>query len=64
MQFHYRKFRYNFTFRLIDAVNYVLNFVRDDSWIDLFFLFVMMMTDPLYVSYHDEEWGVPVHDDK
>ncbi len=21
-------------------------------------------TDPLYVKYHDEEWGVPVHDDK
>jgi DNA-3-methyladenine glycosylase I len=21
-------------------------------------------TDPLYVRYHDEEWGVPVHDDK
>ncbi len=21
-------------------------------------------TDPLYVQYHDEEWGVPVHDDK
>ena len=20
-------------------------------------------TDPLYVHYHDEEWGVPVHDD-
>ncbi len=20
--------------------------------------------DPLYVSYHDNEWGVPVHDDK
>ena len=20
-------------------------------------------TDPLYVKYHDEEWGVPVHDD-
>lgn len=20
--------------------------------------------DPLYVSYHDEEWGVPVYDDK
>ena len=20
-------------------------------------------TDPLYVQYHDEEWGVPVHDD-
>jgi DNA-3-methyladenine glycosylase I len=20
-------------------------------------------TDPLYVRYHDEEWGVPVHDD-
>lgn len=21
-------------------------------------------TDPLYVSYHDAEWGVPVHDDR
>ncbi len=21
-------------------------------------------TDPLYVKYHDEEWGVPLHDDK
>ena len=20
--------------------------------------------DPLYVAYHDEEWGVPVHDDQ
>ena len=21
-------------------------------------------TDPPYVAYHDEEWGVPVHDDR
>ncbi len=21
-------------------------------------------TDPLYVKYHDKEWGVPVHDDR
>jgi DNA-3-methyladenine glycosylase I len=21
-------------------------------------------TDPLYVAYHDEEWGVPVHEDR
>ena len=21
-------------------------------------------TDPLYVPYHDDEWGVPVHDDR
>ena len=21
-------------------------------------------SDPLYVSYHDDEWGVPVHDDR
>lgn len=21
-------------------------------------------TDPLYVQYHDQEWGVPVHDDR
>ncbi len=22
------------------------------------------VTDPLYILYHDEEWGVPVHDDR
>jgi DNA-3-methyladenine glycosylase I len=22
------------------------------------------LNDPLYVRYHDEEWGVPVHDDR
>ena len=21
-------------------------------------------TDPLYISYHDQEWGVPLHDDR
>jgi DNA-3-methyladenine glycosylase I len=21
-------------------------------------------TDPLYVDYHDNEWGIPVHDDQ
>ena len=21
-------------------------------------------TDPLYLTYHDTEWGVPVHDDR
>ncbi len=21
-------------------------------------------TDPLYIKYHDEEWGVPIHDDR
>ncbi|HEX7597575.1 MAG TPA: DNA-3-methyladenine glycosylase I [Polyangia bacterium] len=21
-------------------------------------------TDPLYITYHDEEWGVPAHDDR
>ena len=21
-------------------------------------------TDPLYIAYHDDEWGVPVHDDR
>ena len=21
-------------------------------------------SDPLYVSYHDEEWGAPAHDDR
>ena len=23
-----------------------------------------MQNDPLYVAYHDEEWGVPTHDDR
>ncbi|MCJ7701460.1 MAG: DNA-3-methyladenine glycosylase I, partial [Anaerolineales bacterium] len=22
------------------------------------------MSDPLYIQYHDEEWGVPLHDDR
>ena len=22
------------------------------------------LNDPLYVKYHDEEWGVPLHDDR
>ncbi len=22
------------------------------------------MSDPLYIDYHDKEWGVPVHDDR
>lgn len=22
------------------------------------------LSDPLYLSYHDEEWGVPIHDDR
>ncbi|XP_057460107.1 uncharacterized protein LOC130750536 [Actinidia eriantha] len=25
---------------------------------------VMLNTDPCYVAFHDEEWGVPVHNDK
>ncbi|KVH87996.1 uncharacterized protein LOC112502726 [Cynara cardunculus var. scolymus] len=26
--------------------------------------FITPTSDPIYVGYHDEEWGVPVHDDK
>lgn len=22
------------------------------------------LSDPLYIKYHDEEWGIPVHDDR
>lgn len=25
---------------------------------------LFVCADPIYVAYHDEEWGVPVHDDK
>lgn len=26
--------------------------------------FITTNSDPIYIAYHDEEWGVPVHDDK
>ncbi|PRQ30297.1 putative DNA-3-methyladenine glycosylase I [Rosa chinensis] len=26
--------------------------------------FITANSDPIYVAYHDQEWGVPVHDDK
>ncbi|XP_042495252.1 DNA-3-methyladenine glycosylase 1-like [Macadamia integrifolia] len=26
--------------------------------------FYIFLTDPVYISFHDEEWGVPVHDDR
>lgn len=26
--------------------------------------FITSNSDPIYVAYHDEEWGVPVHDEK
>ncbi|XP_042472311.1 uncharacterized protein LOC122054969 [Zingiber officinale] len=26
--------------------------------------FTTPSSDPVYVAYHDEEWGVPVHDDR
>ncbi|CAN8267545.1 unnamed protein product [Cochlearia groenlandica] len=26
--------------------------------------FITTSSDPIYVAYHDSEWGVPVHDDK
>ncbi|KAI3747243.1 hypothetical protein L6452_09696 [Arctium lappa] len=26
--------------------------------------FITPTSDPIYVEYHDQEWGVPVHDDK
>lgn len=27
-------------------------------------IFCIVWADPIYVAYHDEEWGVPVHDDQ
>lgn len=26
--------------------------------------FSYFLADPWYIAYHDEEWGVPVHDDR
>ncbi|KAK7313818.1 hypothetical protein VNO77_39020 [Canavalia gladiata] len=26
--------------------------------------FITANSDPIYIAYHDEEWGVPLHDDK
>ncbi|CAM0903955.1 unnamed protein product [Alopecurus aequalis] len=37
--------------------NYASGLKRRCAW-------VTANTDPCYVAFHDEEWGVPVHDDK
>ena len=29
-----------------------------------YFSFNLLFTDPIYTSFHDEEWGVQVHEDK
>ena len=34
-------------------------------FIEYFFWFLpFTIADPCYAAFHDEEWGVPVHDDK
>lgn len=40
----------------IDGVEVEKNTLIRCAWVPL--------NDPLYVKYHDEEWGVPVHDDR
>jgi len=45
----------------MDIHNHRLTF--KDLSIDCF-LFCMKTPDPCYIVFHDEEWGVPVHDDK
>lgn len=30
----------------------------------IFFLICSHVSEPCYIAFHDEEWGVPVHDDK
>jgi len=39
----------------ICGLNYFMELMNRCSWV---------LDDELYVKYHDEEWGVPVHDDK
>jgi len=39
----------------VEQIIWVTNMCERCPWVDL--------TKPDYVKYHDEEWGVPVHDD-
>ncbi|KAF8369590.1 hypothetical protein HHK36_032389 [Tetracentron sinense] len=32
------------------------------AWVNFFFS--SFVADPLYTSFHDDEWGVPIHDDR
>ena len=34
----------------------ILNDIKRCGWVD--------MSNPLYIEYHDKEWGVPIHRDK
>ncbi|PWA50338.1 DNA glycosylase [Artemisia annua] len=43
----------------INAVNVNNNVVEEKRC-----SFITPFSDPIYVAYHDEEWGVPIHDDK
>ncbi|XP_071702400.1 uncharacterized protein [Rutidosis leptorrhynchoides] len=47
----------SFTF---DPNSLTNNIVREDKRCT----FITPNSDPVYVTYHDEEWGVPAHDDK
>ena len=45
-----------------DAVRIKIDFNAPCKFTHYFSYF--SLPDPLYTSFHDEEWGVPVHDDK
>ncbi|XP_062094706.1 uncharacterized protein LOC133800695 [Humulus lupulus] len=44
----------------LDAAGVVVGSTREQKRCS----YITPNSDPIYVAYHDEEWGVPVHDDK
>lgn len=51
--------KYDPYLNLIDNVEPTLNVTEDKRC-----SFITPNSDPIYVAYHDEEWGVPTHDDR
>lgn len=51
--------KYDPYLNLIDNTEPALNVTQDKRC-----SFITPNSDPIYVAYHDEEWGVPTHDDR
>ena len=52
-----KKYKDNYIEKVINEIKKVINMnkVKRCKWVN--------MNNPLYIKYHDEEWGVPVYDD-
>lgn len=49
---------------ILSSCSNVLTLYALNSRTVIFKCSLYMMSDPSYVAFHDEEWGVPAHDDR